>query len=528
MVGIENLKPNASKKRKRSLSTFLSSYSSSKKATSPRDVSDQAGDPFDCSSLGVLPTHDLVENTVQQYLEEWKKLEDRKIARPKKRVARDEITPQENETENDSANAAASVDTEVYGTKKLGTNNGGGWRLVESKLSLPEGFDYNQNCSDQQRMQFETPVPDGYQGDVIISLKNPTHRLSYHGLLSKLFDSIPSCSELEEQARYGHKVDNTLKVYQRTHDLKSVPDFYAVARLRVPDRHGLPQSLLPSESLQSNGRKRMVMDSTIMLECWRDIRKGRLSSGCHRMVVEFLASQTLWDVHVLLSNMAEDELWDNAHGGKALDECEDKEDKRLENERDNCSGCFFIENTFYKTGSVDYAKPIIEWINGSKSSDPNPIRRLFLGLHATNSIQPTKAMKSTKLSDVPFRPNFRYFHSCHGDVETTVVLVDRKMICQKRDGKESEGTLYPLLHDIWTAPRPPAPPICDACQIYQAVFKTPTNCKTTDGGPRSLCQECCQDLNMLKQEKDSVKLYREWNDQSILSNHIARDDSEVL
>ena len=547
LIGIENLKAAKameSDTRKRTFSTFLSSYSSTKAISS--HMSDPVSDPFDCSSVAVLPTHDLVENAIQQHLEEWKNLDARKICR-KPLVTRAETGLHENgtETENELTTSAAFVPTshhaEYSENKKKGTNHGGGWRSMEDRLSLPDGFDYSRKSSDEQLMQYETPVPDGYRGDVVISLKNPAERLSYHGELSKLFCSIPSYRELEEQARHGHKVDNTLTLYQEIHDPKSVPDSYALARLRVPDRHGLPQSL--SSSSQSSNRK--DLDSTILLEFWRKPPKSCTSSGCHRMVAEFLASQTLWDVHVILSNMIEDQLWEKAYGDVALEcdsnisvnnsstteRCERKEDGKSDDKVDtqlNLSGCFFIENTFYKTGSVDYAKPIIEWIDGNKPNGPNLIRRRYLGIHSFNCIKPAKAMKTTKLSEVPFRFNIRYFHSCHGDVETSVIFVDRQMIYHKRGGNESKLPSYPLFHDVWTAPRLPAVPICDACQIYQAVFKTSTNCKTTDGGPRSLCQECCDDLNMLKNDQDSVKLYREWHDQATLSNRIARDDSEAL
>jgi len=580
LLGIENLKPTKAitsspnshsssvcipgraRRRKRTLPTFLSPYSS-KRAIS-RPVSDPVGDPFDCSSVAVLPTHDIVENAIHQYLEEWKKLDDRKICQKPNtttskvspvHVVQDEMEIHENE------NVATNVGTLAVSPDikaSSNTNHGGGWRAMEDRLTLPDGFDYSTKNSDQQLIQKESPVDDEYSGDLVISLENPTQRLSYHRELSKLFDSIPTCRELEKQTRRGHKVDNTLRMYQETHNpTKATPDCYELSRLRMPDRHGLPQSLtslshynMRSTELQQN-RVSNSYSATVLLEFWRRQPKRCMSSGCDRMVMEFLASQTLWDVHVILSHMAEDDLWMAAHGDKApeydnnssMDDtsmtkcCDGKEDKKLERKRDdkkdsqqNLSGCFFIENTFYKTGSVDYAKPIINWIDGSKSNRPNSIRRGYFGISPSNTIKHVKTMKRTKLRQVPFRPNIRYYHACHGDVETTVMLVDRILISQERDKNDSqrERALYPLIHDVWTAPRSPAVPLCDACQIYQCVFKTSTNCKTTDGGPRSLCQECCRDLNLLKNEQDSVKLYRQWHDQANLSNRIAHEHSTAF
>jgi len=242
--------------------------------------------------------------------------------------------------------------------------------------------------------------------------------------------------------------------------------------------------------------------------------------------MEFLENQTLWDVHVALLHLAEDDLWDGAQedndknsteDSSTTESCDGNEKKKLDDKGDsgnNMSGCSFIENTFYQTGSVDYAKPITDWIDGKKSNDINSIRRGYLGLNPSDVIKHAKTMKGTKLSQVAFRPNIRYYHACHGDVETTVLLVDRIFSFQKIDNKERER--YPLIHDVSSAPRLHGMPLCDACQKLQSVFKTSINCKTTDGGPRSLCQECCTDLNLLENEQGSVKLYRQWHAQTNL------------
>ena len=501
LIGIENLKSSSERKpkrRKRNLSTFLSSYSSND--GTPSNKSRSVEDPFDCSSLAVHSTHDLVESTIQHYAEEWKKLEGRKIS------------PKQNEKQ-----SAAS--TEEDSTKKRRkTNYGGGWRAMEDKVTLPEHFVYNQKSTDDDLKNYDTPVPETYHGDVVMSLKNPAQRLSYHGALSKLFHSIPSCEKLEEEARRDHKVQNTLKVFQETFDTSRSFEMYTIARLRVPDRHGLPE---PSSSQQWN-TERKILDTTMVFEFWRKYPRGCMQLGCHRMIAEFHPSQTLWDVHMLLCDMAEDQLWEGGRGDR-----NNSSDDSNTVQDENPSGCFFIENQFFKTGLVDYAKPIIEWIDGGKTSDPKSFRRGFLGLGDSDFAKSTKVMKSTKLGKLPIRLNMRYFHACHGDVETTVMLIDRRMICRKENGDQHKPISYPILHDVWMSPHSPAVPVCEVCQNGQAIFKTSIDCNTTDGGPRSLCQECCQDLKLLKNERHAVRLYREWGDQAFLSSRADRDDSEA-
>ena len=542
-------------KRKRTLQSHLVNHQ-------------EVDDPFDCSSVAVLPTHDIVEDALRKYLNEWKQLDDRKVgshqntststittATKLSAAAPEEIEICNNENADiavTTATAAGSPGVHVKATTN--TNHGGGWRAMEDRLSLPEGFDYNtKSSSSQQLVPKELPVDDGYSGDRVISLVNPAQTLSYHRELWKLFDSIPTCRELEKQARTGYKIDNTLRVYQEIHALKGTSaDCHALSRLRMPDRHGLPQSptSLSCHNERNKGKQNQLPNShsaTVLFEFWRKEPKRGMAPDCHRMVMEFMASQTLWDVHVVLAQMAEDDLWTAAAlGNKASEDGDNtaigntsmiggsdgKEDIKLKQNNDDDddegsqhdpSGCFFIENTFYKTGSVDYAKPIIDWIDGNNSIKTNPIRRRYLGINPSVTIKSDKTMKETKLSQVPFRLNIRYYHACHGDVETAVMLVDRKLVRGERRENDSEQVLYPLIHDIWTAPRLPAVPLCDACQIYQAVFATSTDCKTTDGGPRSLCHECCRDLKLLENEHEPVKLNRPWRNQANLSNRIARE-----
>jgi hypothetical protein len=91
---------------------------------------------------------------------------------------------------------------------------------------------------------------------------------------------------------------------------------------------------------------------------------------------------------------------------------------------DEESGCFFIEDNFYLVGPVDYAQPILDWIDGY-GSKPNPARSAYLGISAQTPLKTYKGMKDIQLGQVPFRLGLRYYHVCHGDVETSVMLTDR-------------------------------------------------------------------------------------------------------
>lgn len=497
-----------------------------KRSRAPFPNSSPTVDPFDCSSLKVMSTHDIAESTIHRYLKKWNELDDRRV--------KQKATP---------ANHARgrTREGEALGQDE-NTSNVGGWRAKEDRLTLPEGFDYNTKNSDFQK---QAPIDDGHSGDRIISMKNPGKTLSYHKELWELFDSIPTYCELEDQTRQGHNVNNVLRVYKETRDLTGASaDSHMLSRLRMPDRHGIPQlpSPFPCKTESRTKRKqnppRNAHSGTLMFEFWRRQPKRGASPDCNRMLIEFLDSQTLFDIHLVLARMTEDDLWtagqkENKNGSidqQTMEEAAKTEftsgkEKVAKDEvsSENMSGCFFIENIFYKTGPVDYARPITDWIDRNSSNAHTSLRRHYLGIDPSVDIKRQKKMKDTQLNQVPFRLNIRYYHSCHGDVETSVMLVDRNLIVWKEGNSSDSRELFPLIHDIWTVPRLPAAPICDACHTCQSIFETSTDCKITDGGPRSLCLQCCSDLKLLKNEKQSVKLYRIWRGQANLSNRLARE-----
>jgi hypothetical protein len=203
---------------------------------------------------------------------------------------------------------------------------------------------------------------------------------------------------------------------------------------------------------------------------------------------------------------------------------EDEEDTPEEDP----SGCFFIEDTFFVTGTVDYVKPIVDWIDGY-TDQPHPTRRRYLGISTMDSLlDRTQEMKQTKLSHLPMRLGIRYYHVCHGDVETSMMLVDRHVkVIRDHQNDKSDKIAYPLIHDVWMLPKKSAMissmPVCESCQMYQGVYVASSECEATDGGPRFVCELCCEELKLLEKEPRSVQLYTVWRNEVDLSTSAARE-----
>ena len=299
---------------------------------------------------------------------------------------------------------------------------------------------------------------------------------------------MPSAQQLEDEARQGAQLPHTLALYQEVqaslrHE-PDAPDCHLLLRMRMAHRHGLPPP--PPPSLPNhNNRNNTNGVATIRFECWRRQPKRQPSPDPYRMVVEFRADQTLYDVHVTLMGLAEDDLWD-----------EDVE---------SSSGCFFIEDSFYIYGNIDYAKPILDWIDAGNSGQPHAARRGYLGITTMEPLQ-RRPMKETRLGDVPMRLGIRYYHACHGDVEIAVCMVDRRWTF-------AGSQLYPVIHDIWTPQF--NVPLCDACQTCTAAFVA----SIIMNQERHLLCETCRRL--LKIPQESLQLYSAWRDEPILSMSLA-------
>lgn len=409
---------------------------------------DQHDDLFDCRSLAVPQTRTLVEDVLNDHTKKWKDLDHRKIVKD---------PPPLKASENKLARAVR----------------------FKRQLDLPDNFDYETKLT--------APPTPGKNDDLVIDLLDPTLQESHHQELWKLFSKVPTVETIKEHDRSNAQIPHTLKVYneivegtKRSRRL----DAHGLARLRMSDRHGLP----PPSLLQQASKNKKPDTSTIRLEFWkRQPKRGSYPEWC-RMVLEFLASQTLLDVHMTIVQMTEDDAW------------------TFQQEEHDDSGFFFIENQFYSTGKIDYTGPIIQWIDGR--GPPNPARRQFLGITTMENFTVTP-MNETILGKIPFRLGFRYYHVTHGDVECSFFATDKRLT-------HHANIPYPIIHDIWTQPY--TPQLCKACNRHPAVYAYKANASHCSKDKRTaLCENCCTQLNLFEKEKDSLELYSTWKNRSELS-----------
>jgi snRNA-activating protein complex (SNAPc), subunit 3 len=313
-----------------------------------------------------------------------------------------------------------------------------GWSAC--KIRLPLNFDYLS--------KLDAP-PSSRGGERVVSLVNPTETESYEAELWNIFKATRTIQELKRECGLHQTVA-----------VKDHLDKTDTSRGRVNDRHGLPPPDGP-------------LHTTIFLEVWRRSLKEKLAVDSNRMVLEFLGSQTLLDVHTAIQELTENRLWT---GGN--------------------SGLLFIEDCFYTTGDVDYATPIINWLKEA------PSRSSYLGIADELEIKP---MDSIKLNDLRWSLNTRYLHMHQGCVESSLFLID---ICLT-----PKHTLpYPIIHDIWTPTYSVV--LCEGCKSRSAILVTPPTCQDTDGAAQ-ICQSChdalfgdheshAMDIHIFKQQQDVI------------------------
>lgn len=196
---------------------------------SKNDGHDDNDDPFDCRSLAVPPTRTLVENVLQEYVQKWKALDDRRLV---KAHSNDDIESEESLNNNEAA----------FKTKMM---KRGGWDATHTRqLRLPHGFDYTTSLKAPPSISHE-------KGDQkVIDLLDPTRQLSYHQELWKLFASVPTVEDIKKRARSNAHIPKTMHVYNEiVEGTKRVPrlDAHGLSRLRMADRHGLPPTTTPEQ-----------------------------------------------------------------------------------------------------------------------------------------------------------------------------------------------------------------------------------------------------------------------------------------
>jgi hypothetical protein len=222
------------------------------------DVEDEQPDtdPFDCTSVTIPPTYTMVDAMIGSYIDAWKDLDDRKIL----------ATP---ETFDNDESAAACEDGQATTRSTGSAKNNSLPKWFKDRVRLPEKFDYESKQSG--------PPPDDGQGDRVVSLDDPTQTLSYHRELWKLFRTIPTAAELENNAAQNPNMPNMQRIIKQCtiadqDTFKS--DTLGLSRIRWSDRHDLPPVVLPVAQ-QQQGPIIATTVATIWFECW----KGQTARG---------------------------------------------------------------------------------------------------------------------------------------------------------------------------------------------------------------------------------------------------------
>ena len=417
---------------------------------------------FDCSDLVLPASQALVDKAIEASIQQWKDLEKRKVH------GVDEVV------EKDSTNKR----------KRSGEQIRWGWHA--NRLRLPEYFDYATRES--------APPEDDGSGDRVVSLEDTSVHLSFEQELWKIFRAVPTVEQIEAEALEGAECRHMRALNVEMTDgiqQHSRMDCHALSRLRMNDRHGLPHMK------NDTG----VLATTIRMECWRRHMKRGSSPDGNRMELEFLGSQTLQDVHDVIVELSKDELWNDSEETRGNEEA---------------AGMFFVEDTFFTSGSVDYTSSILTWLDGT---NPGPPRRSFLGLPLKGSLK-IQQMSSVRLDQLHWRLGVRYFHSLHGDVECSVFLTDI------RQCRISSKMSFPIIYDVWTPPYSMVE--CEACRHRVGVLCASSSNNMTDGGPRALCKSCHQQLHPLSgtELSASVLKYSVWRDQVELS--VGHQDPDTL
>ena len=103
-----------------------------------------------------------------------------------------------------------------------------------------------------------------------------------------------------------NEIEESIKEYSRI-------DAHALSRLRKRDRHHWPRVNLHLKQKRRKGNEWVglgdICGATIRVECWR--RQLKRGSGCdpNRCEVELLESQTLLDLHDVLTACSQDDLF---------------------------------------------------------------------------------------------------------------------------------------------------------------------------------------------------------------------------
>lgn len=468
----------------------------------------QKDDPFDCSDVAISTPWERVEEVVQDYQRKWEQLDDRKIVEDEEDATTTTMITNEPEAPSHDSRKVHFADNNNIIENPSRKRKPTGWMTKEDRLRLPFQFDYATTGPE--------PVDDGTQKPRVISLlglisSQSQSTVSYERELWRLFATIPSAQNLETEIWEGAQVSHTRAIQKEIASLPRSCDGHLLLRLRSSDRHGLPPPPLDDQS----GHRR----TTLTFECWRRQPYRSPAPDPHRMVLEFLGTQTLLNFHSSLIQLHEDRLWDEAKskppGSSDTETATDTGKKKGID-----SGCFFLENTFYEHGSTDYAKPIQDWLDGGLGR-PRASRRGAVGITTMNHPLHREPMGEIQLQDLPLRLGVRYYHVCHGDVETSFFLTDRRWT-----STDTPSYNFPILHDIWTLGKSASSILkCEACVWHSAAWITKPGTAMTDGQSVPLCPRCA--ITELEIPPDQRELVSTWWKEKDLSVSLGRKDRQL-
>jgi hypothetical protein len=470
-------------------------------------------DPFDCSTLMVPPTRDLVDAIVADRVGQWRAFDDRQSGKD---------TPTANSTTATSlinaATSASNSNTQVRGKpttkRRLSCEPNVTEYYPLQKKRYHERDNIHLQPSDDEREQLLSNSSDESS-----SLQSsPRERFvcnahsnaeMYDRELERIFHSIPKLEMIEASVSMNLRLPHMTALHQKMslayqqgpHGLVKFPN---LVQLRYNNRHHLPPPPSPRsfrtwlQSLHNpllHGTKSPLIP-TIRFECWKRQLKRGFSPDPARMIVEYDAPSMLIHFHRLIAELHRDELWErHVETAKTCDDVD--------------SGFFFLEGVFYTVGNVDYTSTIQQWLrSGDEKRRKN--RLAFLGLSSQElSI---RTMHDMCIGDLRLRLGTRYLHVCHGDVETTLFVTDR---CISRPAILP----YPILHDVWTQPFPT--PECDTCQHRSSVYVS-SHVFEESVGATNLCERCCRKLQI---PPEHLELYRLWRGEADLSLGICKESA---
>jgi hypothetical protein len=504
------------------------------------EVDEEEDDPFDCSDLIVPPTFELVQNVLSEHMKDWEELDSRVIVTDKpmgnnnrKREGRGlnqgKVCEENLDNGSDAKNnqieehlcqevGNEEKDVEITEEQIIGSGDYAGvnWGWHANRIRLPDYFDYA--CRGEPP-QLPVTAEQRSRRRQVISLEDPTQLLDYETELWKLFNNVPIAEEIENEAIEGSICRKTIRVRNEIEEgLKEYTrlDGHSLNRLRKRERHHWPRiNQIKKKNQPDSGGLGDICGATITIECWR--RQLKRGSGCdsNRCEMEFIESQTLLDLHNLIVHCSQDDLF-NYGMCKQKSSQDNEASTEISDEVHSSRGYFFIENTFYTHGDVDYISPILKWLDEEVLYTPNNnsqeesrkkrkymkkapptvlrCRKEFLGIQKNVNLK-VVPMKNVKLSEIRFKLACRYVHVFNGDCESTLFFSD---VCMRMSNENISVSQYPLIHDIFTTTTSMTTiqesSICQGCERGSVIVMT-LNDEMTDGGPTLLCPVCYAKLH---------------------------------